>query len=197
MSLKVAIVFFIGMSYLSAQASFLDCQTANWWQPEFVLEAPEEMAKFIAVENDGELVKLQNSTSQSVFLEYKNQKAYRLVNNKVYRRVKVKSKHKWLKIQHTLLSDTESSPSVKVDAAYLIMDRSDIKRFSVSSKTNNTFFFEQLEKCGPGRLAGRPDAAVNFEFNLNLKKESHVINGKATLMPNPNYNPEVPCCTVK
>ncbi|MCO5113535.1 MAG: hypothetical protein M9899_05110 [Bdellovibrionaceae bacterium] len=194
MALKLWITSLALCLVTSAQASFLDCTQSKWWKPEVVLDAPEDLAQFITIENDGELVKLQNSTDKSLYLVYQDKKVYRLVKNKVYKKVKVKSKDKWLKVQHEVLSDVGAGKNKKTDASYLILTKEDYKRFATSPAPQQKSFFNQLDKCGKGRLAGRPDANIAFKFFLNHNKESQVINGQVILVPNKNYNPEVPCC---
>lgn len=180
--------------FVSSTAFAKDCQKSNWWQPEVILDAPEDLARFISIENDGTLVTLQNKTDKSLFLVYKDKKVYRLVKNKVYKRVKVKSKEKWMKIQHDLPADESTQEIKKADAAYLILSKEDFKKFSTSPEKDSRFFFEQVDKCGPDRLPGRPDARINFRFTMTYNKESEVINGQAVLLPNKKYDPTVSCC---
>lgn len=188
----ICIWAFVSLGFVT-QAWSMDCEKSLWWQPEVILDAPEDLAQFISVENDGTLVKLQNKTQKSLYLVYKDKRIYRLYKNKVYRKVKVKAKDKWLKIQHSLPSP-ETGELEKTDASYLILSKDDFKTLSTSSKKDSAFFFEQMDKCGPDRLAGRPDARINFSFSLMHNKESQVVNGQAVLLPNNNYDAKQACC---
>lgn len=194
---KLLLVTLLSLSASPSFArSYLDCATSKWYQTEIILEAPEDIAPYISIENNGALVMLQNTEKKPIFLVHEKKNIYKLNKKKVYKRVNVNNKSKWLKVQHTLITDMNSGKSKKQDAAYLIFGEDHLEEFSTSSKKVTKAFFKRLKSCGAKRPKGFPREHLNFVFGINAEGIFNGINGKATLIPNPSYNPKTPCCEI-
>lgn len=178
----------------AANASFLDCRPANWFQFLVELTVDGASAKYIKFNEQEGNTSISNTDSEPIYVLVNDQEIFKLADSKVYEpRIVLGKALGWKKIRFAYLSDTNESDST-ADLFQLIIAPENLLKFGVN-ESQISVLKTKLAQCGSNRPTKvGTDPQVPIAFYLKIKGKLHKIEGKALARLNDRYDPKQSCC---
>lgn len=178
----------------AANASFIDCRSADWFQLSVEFTINGAGAKYINSNEQEGYTSISNTDLEPIYLVVNGKEIFKLADSKLYKPRMVLGKALgWEKIRFTHFSDAMESDSTS-DLFHLILDLENLLKFGVN-ESQVSVLKTRLAQCGPNRPTKMDSSLqVPIAFHLKIKEKLHKIEGKALVRLNNRYDPNQSCC---